>query len=94
MENRVNKEKEGYKITYSNSFEFSGRLLAFRKKELFDITEMPRCIPFNNHWNVGRVQLSKSKAKELLTGKEVKKDVTDLSWYIQEALNHVLTEYL
>jgi len=83
-----------HEITYSNSFEFNGRLLAFRKKELFDITDMPKYIPFNGHWNVGRVQLSKSKAKDLLTNKPVTKDITNLSWYIQESLNHVLTEYL
>lgn len=87
------KETTPYKIKYSNSFEFNGRLLAFRKKELFDISDLPKHIPFVGHWNVNRMQLSISKAKELLTNKEVEKDVTDLSWYIQEVLDKVFIEY-
>ena len=48
-----------YKITYSNSFEFKGILLAFRKKELFDISKLPIHIPFNkiaNCWLIKRKQ--------------------------------------
>lgn len=84
-----NKEIIPYKIKYTNSFEFNGRLLAFRKKELFDITGLPKHIPFLGHWNVNRVQLSVGKAKELCKPVEVEKDVTDLQWYDQEKLNHV-----
>lgn len=84
-----NNEIKPYIITYTNSFDFNGRLLAFRKKELFDITEIPKHIPFVGHWNVKRVQLSVGKAKELCKPIEVKKDVTDLQWYIQEQLNGV-----
>lgn len=78
-----------YIITYTNSFEFNGRLLSFRKKELFDITETPTHIPFVGHWNVKRQQLSKSKAKELIKNIQIKKDVSEMQWYIQEELNHV-----
>ena len=78
-----------YIITYSNSFEFNGRLLAFRKKELFDITDMPKHIKFVGHWNVGRVQLSVEKAKELIKNEPIEKDVSDLQWFAQEQLNHV-----
>lgn len=78
-----------YIITYSNSFEFNGRLLAFRKRELFDITDTPTHIPFIGHWNVKRKELSVSKAKELCQQKEVKKDVSNLQWHWQERLNHV-----
>ena len=82
-------EEKPYIITYSNSFEFNGILLAFRKKELFDITEIPKHIPFLGHWNINRVQLSISKAKELCKPNEVKKDVTCLQWFEQEKLNGV-----
>jgi len=81
-----------YKITYSNSFEFEGVLLAFRKKELFDISKLPIHIPFNtvaNCWIVKRKQLTVSKAKELMTNKQVTVDVTELQWFRQEQLNHV-----
>ena len=78
-----------YIIKYSNSFEFNGRLLSFRKKELFDITDMPKHIKFVGYWNVNGVQLSVGKAKELCKLNEVNKDVTDLQWMFQEQLNHV-----
>lgn len=78
-----------YIITYKYTFEFNNRILAFRKKELFDITDMPKHIKFVGHWNINRVQLSMVKAKELCKPTEVNKDVTDLQWYQQEQLNHV-----
>lgn len=81
-----------YKITYSNSFEFEGVLLAFRKKELFNISNLPIHIPFNkaaNAWLIKRKQLTLSKAKDITTNKQVTVDVTDLQWYQQEELNHV-----
>jgi hypothetical protein len=83
------KEITPYIIKYTNSLEFNGRLLAFRKKELIDITDIPKHIPFVGHWNIKRVQLSVSKAKELCSTNEVNKDVTDLQWMEQEKLNHV-----
>ena len=78
-----------YTITYSNSFEFNGRLLSFRKKELFDISELPKHIPFLGHWNVNRKELSLKRAKELLTNNPITKDISDLQWYEQEKLNGV-----
>ena len=81
-----------YKITYSNSFEFEGILLAFRKKELFDISKLPIHIPFNkiaNCWLIKRKQLTLSKSQDLITNKQITVDVTDLQWYQQEQLNHV-----
>ena len=78
-----------YIITYTNSFEFNKRLLSFRKKELFDITENPKHIPFLGHWNINRVQLSVTKAKELCKLNPINKDISDMQWYIQEQLNHV-----
>jgi hypothetical protein len=73
----MNTEKP-YIITYTNSFYFNGRLLSFRKKELFDITETPKHIPFVGCWNVGRKQLSQLKAKKLVKNTEIKKDITEL----------------
>ena len=81
-----------YLIEYSNHFEFNGCLLSFRKQELFDITDMPKHIPFNqvaNCWIVNRKQLSKTKAQELVKKEPVVKDVTELQWYQQAQLKHV-----
>ena len=88
----IEKPNNEYKITYSNSFEFEGLTLAFRKKELFNISGIPELIPFNinsNCWIIKRKQLTKLKAKELTTNKQMIVDVTDLQWYQQEQLNHV-----
>lgn len=89
----MNYEKPNkYEIIYSNYLEFESRILAFRKRELFDITEMPIHIPFNfncNCWIVNRKQLTKSKASELLIHKQKIVDITVLQWYQQEQLNHV-----
>lgn len=81
-----------YKITYSNSFEFEGILLAFRKKELFDISKLPIHIPFNkiaNCWLIKRKQLTLSKSQDLITNKQVTVDVTDLQWFKQIELDAV-----
>jgi hypothetical protein len=78
-----------YIIKYSNSFAFNGRLLAFRKGELFDITNTPKHIPFVGHWNVDRKQLSFKTAESLVKNIGVEKDVNNLQWYLQEELNHV-----
>lgn len=78
-----------YMIEYNYTFEFNGRLLGFRKKELFDITETPKHIKFFGHWNINRKQLSVSKAKELIKNNKITKDISELQWYEQERLNHV-----
>jgi hypothetical protein len=86
------KPNNEYKITYNYTLQFEGVLLAFRKKELFDISKMPIHIPFNqsaNAWLIKRKQLTLSKAKELTTNKQITVDVSDLQWYTQEQLNHV-----
>lgn len=81
-----------YKITYSNSFEFEGILLAFRKKELFDISKLPIHIPFNkiaNCWLIKRKQLTLSKSQYLITNKQITVDVTNLQWFKQIELDAV-----
>lgn len=89
IQNQHNPERYG--ILYTNSFEFNGRLLSFRKKELFDITdEIPKHIKFlETHWNVNRKQLTVKRAKELITNEQVYKNIDSLQWYQQEQLNHV-----
>lgn len=83
-----------YIITYSNWFEFNGRILAFRKKVLFDITETPRAlfVSSNNgtfgYW-INRKWLSESKIKELLINEPKQVDVSHLQWYLQENLDEV-----
>ena len=64
--------------------------MAFRKKELFDITDIPKHIEFNGHWVVLRKELSVKLSKELLKNEPVTVDVTDLQWYEQERINHVI----
>jgi hypothetical protein len=78
-------------ITYSNHFYFEGVRLAFRKKELFNISETPKYIPYNEDgfWIVNRKQLTKLKAKELIINKPIYVDVSDLSWHIQCHLEEV-----
>ena len=88
----MNTEKP-YIIEYNYTLEFNGRVLGFRKKELFDITETPKHVKFAGHWNVNKKQLSKSKAQELITNNKITKDITDLQWYQQEQLNGVFNLY-
>lgn len=90
----MNTEKPNneYIITYSNYLIFENRVLAFKKKELFDITSTPTLIKFNdnsNCWIINRKQLTKRKAKELLINNIKQVDVSDLQWYQQEQLNYV-----
>lgn len=90
----MNDEKPNneYFITYSNYLIFEGQILSFRKKELFNITNTPTLIPFNNSanaWIVNRKHLSKLKASQLLISEPKQVDVSELQWYLQENLNHV-----
>lgn len=86
----MNTEKP-YIIEYPYTFKFNERVLGFRKKELFDITDdIPKHIKFvETHWNINRKQLSKTKAQELVKKETVIKDVSSLQWYQQEQLKHV-----
>ena len=80
-----------YLITYSNSFRFESVLLAFRRKQLFNITNTPLLIPYNEKascWIVNRKQLTLLKIKQIATTNPVKVDVSDLQWNIQINLDH------
>jgi len=79
-------------IKYTNHFIFENELLAFRKKQLFNISKTPKHIPFNknaNCWIVNRKQLTLSKAKELIVIEEKEVDVSDLQWHQQINLEEV-----
>jgi hypothetical protein len=81
-------------ITYSNSFIIDNSIFAFRKKELFDITKVPQlknkiAVGGNlGYWLKGRFY-SLSKLQSMITDNAIEKDVTDLSWYMQENLDGV-----
>lgn len=83
-----------YIITYSNYFEFNGKILAYRKKVLFDITSIPVALfcannnGSNGYW-INRKWLSLTAIKSLLKQEQKQVDVSDLQWYQQEQLNHV-----
>lgn len=81
-------------ITYSNHFKVDDKIFAFRKKELFEISNVPTWVQLQYHsgskgyW-INRKWFSLSKIKELIVNEEIKVDVSDLQWYIQEQLEGV-----
>ena len=83
-----------YIITYSNHFVFNGKILAYRKKVLFDITNTPNAMFLTNnngsngYW-INRKWLSESAIKCLLKQESKQVNVSHLQWYQQESLNHV-----
>lgn len=83
-----------YIITYSNWFEFNGKILAYRKKILFDISNTPKALFVSNnngshgYW-INLKWLSESKIKELLINEPKQVDVSDLQWYQQINLDEV-----
>lgn len=83
-----------YIITYSNYFEFNGKVLAYRKKVLFDISTIPNALFLTNnngsngYW-INRKWLSESRIKELLVNEPKQVDVSQLQWYNQINLDHV-----
>ena len=83
-----------YFIEYSNYFKFESKTFSFRKKELFDITGIPKYIELKNNNNcfgywLNRKWLSLSKIKEMIVNGPKKVGVSDLQWYDQIKLDHV-----
>lgn len=77
-----------YLITYSNHFCFENKTFAFRKKELFNITNLPIIQNLKNNNNclgywINRKWLSLSKIKQLVKSEEKIVDVSSLQWYQQ-----------
>ena len=83
-----------YFIEYSNYFEFEGKTFAFRKKELFEITNIPIHIQLkdNNqckgYW-INRKWLSQSRIEDIIIREQKKIDVSQLQWFDQIKLDHV-----
>mgnify|MGYP006356946565 FL=1 len=83
-----------YFITYSNRFELENKIFAFRKKQLFDITTVPKYLELKNNNNcfgywINRKWFSLSKLKPLVQMKLKIVDVSELQWYDQIKLDHV-----
>lgn len=83
-----------YFITYSNYFKIENKIFSFRKKVLFDITNMPKELEIKDNNNcfgywINRKWYSLSKIKDLVTIEKIKKDVSDLQWYQQIKLDYV-----
>lgn len=81
-------------IIYSNYFELENRVFAFRKKELFDITSVPKHLELKNNNNclgywINRSWYSLSKLKYLVIKENKEVDVSYLQWYEQINLQEV-----
>ena len=83
-----------YLITYSNYFEIDGKTFAFRKKQLFDISDIPKLLELKNNNNclgywINRKWFSLSKLKTLVKIEEMIVDVSKLQWYDQIKIDYV-----
>jgi hypothetical protein len=84
-----------YIITYSNYFIIEERTFSFRKKQLFDITDIPKLIQLKNNNNclgywINRKWYSLSKLRDLVIKGKMIVDVSDLQWYEQINLDKVI----
>ena len=83
-----------YLITYSNYFIIEGRTFSFRKKQLFDITDVPKLIELKNNNNclgywINRKWYSLSKLKDFIKQENKVVDVSNLQWHEQINLDCV-----
>jgi hypothetical protein len=83
-----------YFITYSNHFELENKTFAFRKKLLFDITNIPALIDLKDNNNcqgywINRKWFSLSKLKQMVRIEKRIVDVSELQWNIQINLDYV-----
>jgi len=83
-----------YFITYSNHFEIDNKTFAFRKKQLFDITNIPVLINLKDNNNcqgywINRKWFSLSKFRLLVRNETRIVDVSELQWYLQIQLDYV-----
>lgn len=83
-----------YIITYTNYFKIGNSTFAFRKRELFDISNVPvikqqiEVSGCKGYWLIGKFH-SLSSLQKIVVVEPVKVDVSDLQWNIQIQLNHV-----
>lgn len=83
-----------YFITYSNYFKIDNKMFSFRKKVLFDISNLPVKIELKDNNNclgywINRKWYSLSKLEPLVKKKSIKKDVSILQWNKQLHLDYV-----
>jgi hypothetical protein len=83
-----------YFITYSNYFKIDDKTFAFRKKVLFDISNLPLKLELKDNNNclgywINRKWYSLSRIKDLVKVENVKKDVSILQWDEQLHLDYV-----
>ena len=83
-----------YFISYSNYFELYGKTFAFRKKQLFDITNIPILMNLKDNNNcqgywINRKWYSLSKLKPLVIMENKVVDVSHTQWYLQLKLDYV-----
>jgi len=83
-----------YFIKYSNHFELENKTFAFRKKRLFDITNIPVLMNLKDNNNcqgywINRKWFTLSKLKPLVRMEERIVDVSELQWYLQLKLDYV-----
>ena len=81
-------------IIYSNHFQLENRVFALRKKQLFDITNLPKLIELKDNNNclgywINRKWFTLSKLKPLVKTEEKIIDVSSLQWYEQINLKEV-----
>jgi hypothetical protein len=83
-----------YFINYSNYFKINNKTFAFRKKVLFNITDLPIKLELKDNNNclgywINRKWYSLSRIKDLVKVENVKKDVSILQWNEQIHLDYV-----
>jgi hypothetical protein len=83
-----------YYITYSNYFKIDGKTFSFRKKALFDITNLPIKLELKDNNNclgywINRKWYSLSKIKTMVVIEEKIIDVSQLQWNCQINLDYV-----
>lgn len=81
-------------IIYSNYFKLENRVFAFRKKQLFDITNLPTLVNLKDNNNclgywINRKWFTLSKLKPLVKKEEKIVDISSLQWYAQIHLQEV-----
>jgi hypothetical protein len=80
--------QEQYIITYSNYFKIGNETFAFRKKKLFNITNIPIYKPIQlngstyGYW-INRQWYSLKSLKEIIIKESKEVDISNLQWCIQ-----------
>ena len=81
-------------IIYSNYFKVDNKTFAFRRKVLFDITNLPTKLELKDNNNclgywINRKWFSLSRIKEMVKVEDVRKNISCLQWYDQAHLHYV-----